>query len=127
MQFSELFVVEKVNELFPQERTDAFFDALFGGAEEGAYDIAIEYVTGDDNGLEFAFVLTQRPGKCLACNLTYGLPQVFSRHPVINLRGFVDEVGKLIGKESEELSVELGVTKEISREVHRIPIHITFV
>ena len=25
--------------IFPAERTDAFFDALFGGAEEGAYDI----------------------------------------------------------------------------------------
>jgi hypothetical protein len=25
--------------VFPPERTEAFFDALFGGAEEGAYDI----------------------------------------------------------------------------------------
>ena len=27
--------------VFPPERTEAFFDALFGGAEEGAYDIGL--------------------------------------------------------------------------------------
>lgn len=27
--------------VFPPERTEAFFDALFGGAEEGAYDIVL--------------------------------------------------------------------------------------
>ena len=66
--------------VFPPERTEAFFDALFGGAEEGAYDIVLVCRSEGEGKAELAFELHQRPGKCLACNLTYGLPQVFQRH-----------------------------------------------
>ena len=54
--------------VFPAERTDAFFDALFGGAEEGAYDIRLVCRNVSDNKAELAFELHQRPGKCLVCN-----------------------------------------------------------
>ena len=64
--------------VFPPERTEAFFDALFGGAEEGAYDIVLVCRSEGEGKAELAFELHQRPGKCLACNLTYGLPQVFA-------------------------------------------------
>ena len=69
--------------VFPPERTEAFFDALFGGAEEGAYDIVLVCRSEGEGKAELAFELHQRPGKCLACNLTYGLPQVFQRHPIL--------------------------------------------
>ena len=73
--------------VFPPERTEAFFDALFGGAEEGAYDIVLVCRSEGEGKAELAFELHQRPGKCLACNLTYGLPQVFQRHPILNVAG----------------------------------------
>ena len=38
-----VFTSERLAELFPPERTDAFFEALFGGAEEGAYDIRLAF------------------------------------------------------------------------------------
>ena len=37
--WKQIFSRTTLRELFPQERTDAFFDALFGDASEGAYDI----------------------------------------------------------------------------------------
>jgi len=80
--FDGIFTQDVLKKLFPEDRADQFFDALFGDAEEGAYDISLEFKGQSQNKLEFEFHLKQRPGKCLACNLTYGLPQVFSRHGV---------------------------------------------
>lgn len=108
-----------LDSIFPAERTDAFFEALFGGAEEGAYDIRLVFRSKDDVQLNFAFELHQRPGKCLACNLTYGLPQVFQRHPVINVKGVAEEVAKSCGWEKWHWA--LGATEERSRELHCIP------
>ena len=56
--------------LFPPERTDAFFDALFGGAEEGAYTIVLRPRAESETSVEVAMELHQRPGKCLMCSLT---------------------------------------------------------
>lgn len=126
MSYEGIFTREKLDELFPRERTDAFFDALFGGAEDGSYDIAIDFVKADNKGAEFAFMLRQRPGKCLACNLTYGLPQVFMRHPIINLKGFAESVVREIQGDVSSLRYELGPTREHSRELHSIPITIRF-
>ena len=58
--------------VFPPERTEAFFDALFGGAEEGAYDIVLVCRSEGEGKAELSFELHQHPGKCLACNLTCG-------------------------------------------------------
>ena len=48
--------------VFPPERTEAFFDALFGGAEEGAYDIVLVCRSEGEGKAELAFELHQRPG-----------------------------------------------------------------
>ena len=66
-----------LKEIFPPERTDQFFEVLFGGAEEGAYDIVITVRNETEDHVEMAYELHQRPGKCLVCSLTYGLSTVF--------------------------------------------------
>ncbi len=121
---NELFTDEVVHKLFPAERADGFFDALFGDASEGAYDIALKYVTyvSDEKQLHFELHLIQRPGKCLACNLTYGLPEVFSRHPFINIKGLVDEVDKILEGEVTCKDWSLKNTRSISSELHVIPL-----
>lgn len=126
MDYATIFTREKLDALFPQERTDAFFDALFGGAEDGSYDISLDFVKQEGAGAEFAFMLRQRPGKCLACNLTYGLPQVFSRHPVINVKGVAESVAREAGADPSHVRWELGPTREQSRELHSIPLYVRF-
>ena len=64
----------------------------------------------------------KRPGKCLACNLTYGLPQVFQRHPVLNVAGVARDVAQRLGWPVESLKWKLGHTEEVSNEVHAIPL-----
>lgn len=108
-----------LDSIFPPERTDDFFEALFGGAEEGAYDIRLVYRKENPSQLEMAFELHQRPGKCLACNLTYGLPQVFQRHPILNVKAVASELAKACGWEKHHWT--LGTTEEHSRALHCIP------
>lgn len=122
-QYGDIFSEEKLLTIFPAERADDFFEALFGDAEDGSYDIALGYVDGAGSDLNFEIRLTQRPGKCLACNLTYGLPEVFSRHPIINVNGIADAVAEAAGGASP--SWQLGATREVSRELHVIPLKIT--
>lgn len=121
-QYIDVFTDDKLQVIFPEDRADAFFDALFGDAEEGSYDIGLGYAGGTADALNFELRLTQRPGKCLACNLTYGLPQVFSRHPVINVQGIAEAVGEAVGNSA--VSWQLGATKEVSNELHVIPLMI---
>jgi len=83
--FNDIFTRDVLNKLFPAERADSFFDALYGDAGEGAYDISLNFKTHQENRLEFELHLTQRPGKCITCSLTYGLPEVFKRHPIISV------------------------------------------
>ena len=119
-KYAELYTEDTLATLFPPSRTDDFFEALFGDAEEGSYDIELRYV--DDNGeaVELELALIQRPGKCLACNLTYGLPTVFSRHPIINVPGLADGVAGIAGRAASSWS--LGATREHSRTLHSIPL-----
>lgn len=122
---AEIFTSDWAETVFPPERTDAFFEALFGGAEDGAYDISLRFVAGRGNDYEFAFDLRQRPGKCLACNLTYGLPQVFSRHPLLNVKGVAEAVANALGKDPAAVSWQLGATREESPAHHYIPLIVT--
>ena len=115
----QIFTSDSLDEIFPPSITDAFFEALFGDAEDGAYDIRLRFEGHSPEELRFAFHLLQRPGMCLACNLTYGLPQVFSRHPLL-------AVGKLAQTlcaqvQAAPASWELTSTREISRSLHVIP------
>lgn len=115
---------EFLAEVFPARRTEEFFDALFGGAEEGAYDISLVCRELTSDTARLAFELHERPGKCLVCNLTYGLPQVFKRHPVLNVAGVVRAVAERLGWNPDETSWSLGSTEEISRKLHCIPLTI---
>lgn len=120
--FDGIFTQDVLKKLFPEDRADRFFDALFGDAEEGAYDISLEFKGQSQNKLEFEFHLKQRPGKCLACNLTYGLPQVFSRHPILNVNGLVQEIDKLLNGRAKCTDWKLSSTREVSRQLHVIPL-----
>ncbi len=120
-----LFTQETLNQLFPKERTDEFFEALFGDASEGAYDIELAYGGTSGDTLTMELKLHERPGCCLACNLTQGLPQVFSRHPIINVNGIVKDVDKLLGDIASCKEWNLGHTEQRQKEMHIIPINIT--
>ena len=109
-----VFTSERLAELFPPERTDAFFEALFGGAEEGAYDIRLAFTRGTECRLDFVFELHQRGDACLACNLTHGLPQVFARHPVIDTAGLAAVLASLAGWPEGGFRWELERTEEVS-------------
>ena len=115
---------ENLAKIFPKERADEFFDALFGDAGEGAYDIELAYRAIKGNTLTMDLQLHQRPNRCLACNLTQGLPQVFARHPVIDVKGIVKEIESLIGAEYRCPSWSLGYTEQRSRSLHVIPLKI---
>lgn len=124
-RFTKIFNEETLMTLLPETRSDEFFEALYGDAEEGAYDIRLAYVKADETSLEFELQLKQRPGKCLACNLTYGLPDVFKRHPLINLNGIVKEIETLAGGDVCFSGWKLGRTKEKSRQLHTVPLILT--
>ena len=115
---------ENLAKIFPRERANEFFEALFGDADEGAYDIELAYRAVQGKTLIMDLQLQQRPNRCLACNLTQGLPQVFARHPVINVKGIVREIEALLGGIYTCPSWSLGYTEQRSRTLHIIPLQI---
>jgi hypothetical protein len=125
--YKDIFTEQVLQELFPEERANDFFEALFGDASEGAFDIRLGYdgYLEREGNLNFRLELHERPGHCLACNLTYGLPEVFSRHPVINVRGLVKDIEAKLGGDIQCTSWELGSTKQQDRTMHVVPLRIT--
>ncbi len=121
-QFSSLFSQQVLDSIFPPERSNQFFEALFGDPEEGAYDIRLAFNKTRNDQLHFNLELHQRPGRCLACNLTYGLPKVFERHPIININGLVEQINALINGHGRCTGWELGKSQEISRQLHVVPL-----
>lgn len=117
-----LFPADWADSIFPADRTNAFFDALYGDCEDGAYDITLRFAEQKGTSLRFNFELHQRPGACLACNLTYGLPQVFARHPLINVKGVVEAIAQKLEVAPESLSWELAKTEECSTQLHIVPL-----
>lgn len=122
---ANIFTREVLDEIFPSNRADNFFEALYGDASEGAYDISLEFKGVEKNKLLFEFQLKQRAGKCLACNLTYGLPTVFERHPIINLKGLAKNIENILNGEFSCASWQVGTTQEKSRKLHVLPISFT--
>ena len=120
--FEKLFAPDVLKCLFPEDRSDQFFDALYGDAGEGAYDISLEFIRAQGNRLEFLLRLTQRPGKCITCSLTYGLPKVFTRHPIINIKGLVQDIEARLDGTGRCVDWKLGSTREMSSEIHGIPL-----
>ena len=123
----KLFTDEVLQELLPPNLSDDFFEALYGDADEGAYDIhlAFESYDPDKAVLAFDLRLTERPGKCLQCNLTFGLPEVFSRHPLINIGGMVEKIVDMLGEGFQSSGWKLGSTKTPGSNLHVIPLTIT--
>jgi hypothetical protein len=121
-----LFTRETLSELLPPQRSDEFFEALYGDPDEGAYDIRLAFKNYDSDKkvLSFELQLHERPGKCLACNLTYGLPEVFSRHPLININGMVKKIAALLGEEANCGNWKLGRTRTPQENLHVIPLRI---
>jgi len=110
--------------MFPLERSDQFFDALLGDPKEGAYDIHLVFDSVRNAQLLFNLELHQRPGKCLACNLTYGLPNVFARHPIINIKGLVTQIDALLNGLAVCVDWKLGRSREVTRQLHVVPLMI---
>jgi hypothetical protein len=122
--FRNLFSEGTLKSIFPEARADQFFEALYGDFEEGAYTISLRFQSYDEDKktLYFGLVLQEKPGKCLACNLTYGLPQVFARHPVIDVKGIVREIEKILGSGQSCGAWSLGRTDPVSSKLHIIPL-----
>ena len=122
-----LFPDDVLAELFPAERTNEFFEALFGDASEGAFDIKLRYYGYEKNTniLQFNLDLHERPGCCLVCSLTYGLPEVFGRHPIINIKGLVSEIGNKLEGQATCVDWKLGTTMQQEKSRHSIPLIIT--
>ena len=121
-EYGSLFSAETCSELMPAETADQFFEALFGDADEGSYDLELKYRGSSSDSLRFDILLHERPGHCLACNLTYGLPEVFSRHPVINISGIAEKVNEILGERGETGSWKLGATAQQNQSLHMIPL-----
>jgi hypothetical protein len=127
-EFGVIFSEQVLRELFPDTRTDQFFEALYGDIQEGAYNIGLKFKKFEPqkNQLHFELELKERPGKCLACNLTYGLPEVFSRHPIINIRGLVKELENLLGDGFKLRNWSLGPTQSVAKDLHTLDLLINF-
>lgn len=123
---NEIFTEDVLHELFPAQRTAAFFEALFGDADEGAYDIVLSFkgYNQKSSTLDFNLELRERPGRCLACNLTSGLPEVFARHKVINIEGLAADIEKKLGGKVKCGGWKLGRTQQVKKSLHCIPLQI---
>ncbi len=119
-----LFTPEYLQQIFPENRANDFFEALLGDADEGAYDISLSYCGCNEKAIELEMQLKERPGHCLACNLTHGLPAVFSRHPVINIQGVVEKVNNDLNGAVQCGDWTLGYTQQKSSGLHAIPLTI---
>ena len=123
-RIKSLLTQETLDRLLPGERSDQFFDALLGDPAEGAYDIRLSFKVYRRRQLLLDLELHRRPGKCLACNLTYGLPKVFARHPILNIQGVVDQIGQLLDGQAHCSGWKLGATREVTRALHVVPLTI---
>jgi hypothetical protein len=122
----DIFTKVVLDELLPPNLSDDFFEALYGDASEGAYNISLSFNSYDaeQKVLSFDVKLQERPDKCLACNLTYGLPDVFTRHPLINMQGIVENIVKLLDADVKLIDWKLGHTETPAAQTHVIPLKI---
>ena len=120
-----IFTPEYLQDIFPEGRANEFFEALLGDADEGAYDISLAYRGCDAKSIQLEMQLKERPGHCLACNLTQGLPTVFQRHPIINIQGIVEDVSSKLNGQVECKDWSLGYTQQKSSGLHVIPLTIS--
>ncbi len=117
----EIFTAENLQKLLPPERVEAFFEAFYFG-EEPAYHLKLGAGRVSPDRIHLELHLEARPGKCLACNLTWGLPQVLEKHPLLNLPQTVEELEKLLPQGVKVKRWYLGPTEERTPELHVIPL-----
>jgi len=120
-EFNQIFTQDFLDQLLPLNLSNQFFEALYGDASDGAYDIRLQFVSASDEQIVLEFNLIQRPGKFMVCSLTYGLPNVFSRHPLININNMIKKI------EEKGVKVEnwhLGDTKEVNTSLHTVPFYL---
>lgn len=120
-EFNQIFTQDFLDQLLPLNLSNQFFEALYGDSSEGAYDIRLQFVSASDEQIVLEFNLIQRSGKCIVCSLTYGLPNVFSRHPLININNMIKKI------EEKGVKVKnwyLGDTKEVNTSLHTIPFYL---
>ena len=122
--YKDLFTPAVLLDLFPADRSNSFFDALYGDIDEGVYDIELDYqgYAPNSHSLHFCFNLRERPGRCLACHLTHGLPEVFARHPVIGVTTLVGRINALLAGRAECGEWRLGATQSISSKLYGVPL-----
>jgi len=117
----EIFNEKVLKQLLPPERIEAFFEAFYFG-EEPAYHLQLGWGESTEGLVRLELQLHARPGKCLACNLTWGLPQVLEKHPLLNLDKTVQDFEKLLPQGHKVKKWYLGHTEERSPELHVIPL-----
>ncbi len=118
-----MFSQEFLTSLFPPERTNEFFEALFGDANDGAYDIKMSFQGREGNTLKFYFELHARPHQCLRCSLTTGLPAVFERHPIIAAKTMAEKIAQEAGFTKH--TWKIGPTIQYSEAVHYVPLFVS--
>lgn len=111
---------QKLDELFPPSLSDKFFEAIYGDAEEGAYDIVLTCKGISKDEADFAFELRRRPDKCLKCSLTYGLPEVFRKHPLLDIPGLSAKLGSILGWKNFDW--QIFPVEEVNEDLHIIPL-----
>ena len=121
MEIESLFDSKLLQELLPEEQVKAFFEAFYFG-EEPAYDLSLGFRGLRGNLLILELELKARPNQCLACNLTWGLPEVMERHPMLNLEGVVRRLEEKLPEGVNIISWELGATEQKSPDLHVIPL-----
>ncbi len=121
IQLDKVFTQDFLDQLLPSSISDQFFEALYGDASEGAYNISLTFLSANNKQIALCFKLAQRPGKCLVCSLTYGLPNVFSRHPLINIKNIIKRIEK---KGIKIKKWRLGNTQEENSLLHTIPLYL---
>ncbi len=122
----ELMTPQFLESVFPAQRSRDFFEAFYGDSEDSHFDIQLGFEEFRNSELRLSFELIQRPGKCLACNMTYGLPHVLERHPIINVKGIVQDIASALDTNSSRVKWTMGSTLTRSSELHTIPLIISF-
>ena len=57
--------------------------------------------------------------------MTYGLPAVFARHPMIDLNGLINAIGQILNTPDSSLRGHLGQTEARSSRLHLIPLTVS--
>jgi len=120
-----MFSEEWIKGLLPRKKIEAFFEAFYFG-EEPAYDLELGLgeVSLEQKRIRLDLRLLARPGRCLACNLTWGLPPVLEKHPLLNLEEIVRRIEERLPEGLKVKNWELGAVREINSELHVIPLWI---